>query len=76
MRQLLAERADTLVWLDLPKPVAFVRLLRRTVRRRLQRTALWNGDVEPPLWTFCTREDHILRWGIERFVGRLTPHSE
>ncbi|GAA1492223.1 AAA family ATPase [Curtobacterium herbarum] len=64
VRPLLVERADTLVWLDLPKPVAFVRLLRRTVRRRLQRTVLWNGNVEPPLWTFFTRREHILRWGI------------
>jgi adenylate kinase family enzyme len=64
VRQLLIDRADTLVWLDLPKPVTFVRLLRRTVRRRLHRTVLWNGNVEPPLWTFFTRKEHILRWGI------------
>ncbi|MDY1003466.1 MULTISPECIES: AAA family ATPase [unclassified Curtobacterium] len=66
VRQLLVERADTLVWLDLPKPVAFVRLLRRTIRRRLHRTVLWNGNVEPPLWTFFTRSEHILRWGIAK----------
>jgi adenylate kinase family enzyme len=64
VRRLLVERADTLVWLDLPKPVAFVRLLRRTIRRRLRREVLWNGNVEPPLWTFFTRREHILRWGI------------
>ncbi|WIB12110.1 AAA family ATPase [Curtobacterium sp. MCPF17_052] len=66
VRHLLVERADTLVWLDLPRSVAFVRLLRRTVRRRLHRTELWNGNVEPPLWTFFTRKEHILRWGIAK----------
>lgn len=64
VRRLLVDRADTLVWLDLPKPQALWRLVRRTVRRRRHRTALWNGNVEPPLWTFLTRRDHILRWGI------------
>jgi adenylate kinase family enzyme len=64
VRPLLVERADTLVWLDLPRSVAFWRLLRRTIRRRLRRTVLWNGNVEPPLWTFLTRREHILRWGI------------
>lgn len=64
VRALLVERADTLVWLDLPRRVAFWRLLRRTLRRRLRRTVLWNGNVEPPLWTFLTRREHILRWGI------------
>ncbi|WIB27357.1 AAA family ATPase [Curtobacterium sp. MCSS17_015] len=66
VRALLVERADTMVWLDLPRRVAFWRLLRRTVRRRLRRTVLWNGNVEPPLWTFVTRREHILRWGIAK----------
>ena len=30
--------------------------------RRLRRTELWNGNVEPPLWTFLTDRDHIVRW--------------
>lgn len=64
VRELLADRADTLVWLDLPTPVALWRLLWRTIRRRLGRTELWNGNVEPPLWTFFTDRGHILRWGI------------
>ncbi|OIH97216.1 AAA family ATPase [Curtobacterium sp. MCBA15_001] len=70
VRELLAERADALVWLDLPIPVAFWRLLRRTVRRRVHRTALWNGNVEPPFWTFFTNRDHIVRWGI-RTRGKM-----
>lgn len=68
---LLAERADTLVWVDLPTPVALWRLFRRTLRRRLRRTELWNGNVEPSLWTVFTDEGHILRWGFRtRNVSR------
>ncbi|MCQ9164980.1 AAA family ATPase [Arthrobacter sp. STN4] len=62
-RPLLARRADTLVWLDFPVPVAMGRLVRRTVRRRLRREELWNGNLEAPLRTLFTDPDHIIRWG-------------
>ena len=39
-------------------------MVRRTVRRRLGREALWNGNVEPPLRTFFTDREHIVRWSI------------
>jgi adenylate kinase family enzyme len=41
------ERADTVVWLDLPFPVVMWRLLRRTRRRLRTKEVLWNGNVEP-----------------------------
>lgn len=62
VRSLLRGRADLLVWLDLPRRVVFARLLRRTLYRRLRRTPLWNSNVEPPLRTFFTDRDHLLRW--------------
>ena len=34
----------------------------RTLRRRLRRELLWNGNVEPPLWTVLRDRDHIVRW--------------
>jgi adenylate kinase family enzyme len=63
-RALLARRADLLVWLDLPFPVTFARVVRRTLRRRFLREALWNGNVEPPLRTVFTDREHIVRWAI------------
>ncbi|WP_219412542.1 AAA family ATPase [Pseudonocardia nigra] len=62
VRALLLARADLLVWLDLPRWRVAEQLVRRTVRRRLRRIELWNGNMEPPLWTVFTDRDHILRW--------------
>jgi adenylate kinase family enzyme len=58
----LAHRADLLVWLDLPKSVVMRQVVRRTVIRRLRRERLWNGNMEPPLWTALTDPEHIVRW--------------
>lgn len=60
----LAPRADLLVWLDYPYPVVRRRLLVRTFRRRVFRTQLWNGNVEPALWhrDAWSGENDILRW--------------
>lgn len=63
-RPVLAARADLLVWLDLPFPVTFSRVVRRTVRRRWRREELWNGNQEGPLHTFLTDREHIVRWAI------------
>jgi adenylate kinase family enzyme len=62
VRPLLAERADLLVWLDHPRRLVLWQVVRRTLRRRLRREQLWNGNVEPPLWTVLTARDHIIRW--------------
>jgi len=61
-RPLLLSRADLLVWLDLPRTVVIRRVAWRTLHRRLTRTVLWNGNLEPPLVTFFTDPDHIVRW--------------
>lgn len=64
-RPLLAARADLLVWLDLPfATLVLPRLVRRTLRRRLRREVLWNGNVEPPLWTILTDREHVVRWAV------------
>lgn len=64
-RPLLTERTDLLVWLDLPFwRVTFPRVVRRTVRRRLRREQLWNGNVEPPFHTILHDPEHIVRWAV------------
>ncbi|MCV7420619.1 AAA family ATPase [Mycobacterium yunnanensis] len=64
VRAKILERADTLIWLDLPTPLTLYQLTRRTVRRRLRKIELWNGNYEGPLLGFLTDPDHIVRWGI------------
>ncbi len=62
VRDLLASRADLLVWLDLPRTRVMTQLVRRTVVRRLRREELWNGNREAPLLTFFTDPEHVVRW--------------
>lgn len=61
-RPILLDRCDVLVWLDPPRRVTMWRVVRRTVRRRLRREALWNGNVEGPLRGILTDPEHIVRW--------------
>jgi adenylate kinase family enzyme len=61
-RGLTAARADLLVWLDLSRWRVMEQVVRRTLRRRLQRQVLWNGNVEPPLRTVLSDPEHIVRW--------------
>ena len=45
-----ADRADVVVWLDLPVRIALWRLLRRTIVRARHKVELWNGNVEQGGW--------------------------
>jgi adenylate kinase family enzyme len=43
---LVLERAETVVWLDLPATLVSWRLVRRTWVRKRDKVVLWNGNVE------------------------------
>ncbi|MYM19580.1 AAA family ATPase [Brevibacterium sp. 5221] len=60
---LLAGRAQLLVHLDYAPHVHLTRLVLRTLRRRLRDEPLWADNREPPLRTFFTDPEHIVRWG-------------
>jgi hypothetical protein len=62
VRPLFLARTDLLVWLDLSRAAVMRQIVPRTLRRRWRRVELWNGNVEPPLYTILTDRDHILRW--------------
>jgi len=56
-------RADTVVWLDLPRRRVMWQVISRTLRRTITRAELWNGNREP--WTNLFRldpEQSILAW--------------
>jgi len=77
-RSLIAQRAEVLVWLDLPFRLTLVRVVRRTVRRRVLRQDLWHGNREAPLWTLLTDRDHIVRWAVRtrRTYAVSVPQAE
>ena len=77
-RELLADRADTMVWLDVPTPVTLTRVVRRTVARRLRDEELWNGNKEAPLHTVFTDPEHIVRWAwrTRHLLRELVPEVE
>ena len=63
VRDLVWARADTAVWLDLPRPVVMRRVVARTIRRAVTREQLWNGNREP-LTNFYRLDpnENIIRW--------------
>jgi adenylate kinase family enzyme len=46
VQDLVWARADTVVWLDLPRRVVMRRVIRRSLVRAVRRTELWNGNRE------------------------------
>lgn len=57
-------RLDTLVWLDLPRPLLLLRVLRRSWRRSRQRELLWGTNVERfwPQLAVWRKEESLVWW--------------
>ncbi|HEY2125923.1 MAG TPA: hypothetical protein VGH77_01940 [Streptosporangiaceae bacterium] len=67
VRDLVWSRADTVVWLDLPRWQVMRQVVRRTISRAARRAELWNGNVEP--WSnflHLDPEQSILAWAWTR----------
>ena len=58
------DRAELIVWLDLPLRVKLRRLWRRTYRRWRDREVLWNGNRENMRAAFWGRKS-LFAWAIE-----------
>ncbi|HWF57623.1 MAG TPA: adenylate kinase [Candidatus Dormibacteraeota bacterium] len=69
VRDLIWARADTMVWLDLPRTLVLRRVVWRTVRRVIAGQPLWNDNRE--------RLREALSWQPERSIIRWswTQHS-
>jgi adenylate kinase family enzyme len=63
VRPLVWARADTVVWLDLPRRTVMRQVVWRTLRRAVTRQELWNGNREP-LRNFLTwaPEESVISW--------------
>jgi len=66
---LVLDRADTVVWLDLPVHVWLPRLTRRTVRRIRGRERLWHDNRESLRTAFWGR-DSLFVWAFRSHVRR------
>lgn len=67
VRDIVWSRADTVVWLDLPRHRVMRQLLGRTLRRMATGAELWNGNRER--WQNLVRldpEESILVWAWTR----------
>jgi adenylate kinase family enzyme len=60
---MIVERAELVLWLDLPLKTKLVRLARRTADRLLQKRDLWNGNRETFRGAFCGREA-LFPWAV------------
>lgn len=75
VRELLWSRADTIVWIDLPRWLVEVRVMRRSFLRWARGEELWNGNREasPLGWV---RWDHPVRWSWKKHGEYLTLYGE
>ena len=63
VRDIVWARADTVVWLDLPKLIVMRRVIWRSVQRAARRTELWNGNREHWRNLFSLdKEQSIITW--------------
>ncbi len=66
----VSDRADVLVWLDLPLPLKLWRLWWRSYRRVTTREILWNGNYETWRDVFVGRESVMQYTIASHFRGR------
>ncbi|MGI0494446.1 AAA family ATPase [Alkalinema pantanalense CENA528] len=69
VRDLIWQRADTIVFLDYSFWVVFWRLLGRTWRRSFYREELWNGNRENFQLSFLS-SDSVLWWMVKTYRKR------
>ena len=63
VRDLVWARADTVVWLDLPRRTVMRRIIWRTLRRIAGRVELWNGNRERWRNLFTLdKEESVIVW--------------
>lgn len=72
---LVLERAELVVWLDLPLRVTFPRLWRRTRQRMRDRTELWGGNRETWRGALFSR-DSLFLWALRTNRQRRAQFEE
>lgn len=75
VRDIVWDRADTVVWLDYGLPLIMWRLLRRSIRRAATDKALWGGNRETFRRVFFSC-DSILLWALQTYRRRRKEYPE
>ena len=75
-RDIIWGRATMILWLDYPFGITFCRLFRRTIRRYVRRTELWNGNREELKGVLFTK-DSLFVWAFKTHWRRRKslPHA-
>jgi adenylate kinase family enzyme len=68
VRDLLWDRADTVIWLDYPRRVIMPRVLRRSIRRTVTREVLFGGNRET--WADWLSREHPAWWAWSQHGSR------
>ena len=77
VRDLVWQRADTVVWIDLPRPLVMHRIIARTLRRAVRRQELWNGNREPwSNWLTLDPERSIIMWSWTQHAKYRVRYAE
>ena len=72
---LVLDRTDAVVWLDLPVRVWLPRLLRRTFGRIVRKEELWHGNRETLRGAFVGR-DALIPWTLRHYRRRRRIYPE
>ena len=75
VRDIIWERAETIVWLDYSLPRILYQLFQRTLRRVFTRQELWNENREHFQSQFMSR-DSIFLWAIKTYPKRRKLYPE
>jgi adenylate kinase family enzyme len=71
VRDLVWARADTVVWLDLPRRTVMRRIIWRTLRRVAGRAELWNGNRERWRNVFTwDKDESVIAWAWQTYGSR------
>ncbi len=69
--------ADTIVWMDPPKPVVMAQIVPRSLNRVLSRRELWNGNRERWQNLFSTMpEKNIILWAWTTFSANRRRYED
>jgi adenylate kinase family enzyme len=74
VRQLVWDRADTVIWLDYRLVTIFRQLLGRTFGRVFRHEVLWSGNQES-FWRTLLSWDSILLWALRTYHRRRRTYS-